>query len=125
MSVPGVADADPPDEVDDVERPADRDVVAPDADALQEQVADRDQQQVQEQERDRDRDHPGERLVLGQHDRGDLARDRLERMPRLDDRRRRLVGRARSVCRIHQCPVVRSPVVAGSSSGLVLRSDAR
>ena len=29
----GVADADPPDEVDDVERPADRDVVAPDADA--------------------------------------------------------------------------------------------
>ena len=30
----GVADADPPDEVDDVEAPADRDVVAPDADAL-------------------------------------------------------------------------------------------
>ena len=30
----GVADADPPDEVDDVEGPADRDVVAPDADAL-------------------------------------------------------------------------------------------
>ncbi len=31
----GVADADPPDEVGDVEGPADRDVVAPDADALE------------------------------------------------------------------------------------------
>ena len=30
---PGVADPDPPDEVDDPEGPADRDVVAPDADA--------------------------------------------------------------------------------------------
>ena len=54
----GVADADPPDEVDDVERPADRDVVAPDADALQEQVADRHQQEVQEQEPDQRRDDP-------------------------------------------------------------------
>ena len=38
----GVADADPPDEVDDVERPADRDVVAPDADALEQQIGERD-----------------------------------------------------------------------------------
>ena len=36
----GVADADPPDEVDDVEGPADGDVVAPDADAGHQQVAD-------------------------------------------------------------------------------------
>ena len=36
-----MADADPPDEVDDVEAPADRDVDAPDADAVGEQVADR------------------------------------------------------------------------------------
>ena len=35
----GVADADPPDEVRDLERPADRDVVAPDPDALDDQVA--------------------------------------------------------------------------------------
>ena len=34
----GVADTDPPDEVDDVEGPADRDVVAPDADALGQRV---------------------------------------------------------------------------------------
>ena len=33
MNVPGVADPDPPDEVDDPERPADGDVVAPQADA--------------------------------------------------------------------------------------------
>ena len=121
----GVADADPPHEIDDVERPADRNVVTPDADALEEQVADRDQQHVQEQEGDRRRDHPRDRLVLRQYDRGDFARHRLERMTRLDDRRRRLVGRALDVCRIHQCPVVRSPVFAGSSSGLGLRSDAR
>ncbi len=35
----GVADADPPDEVDDVEAPADGDVDAPDADAPEEQVS--------------------------------------------------------------------------------------
>ena len=37
----GVADADPPDEVDDGEAPGDRDVDAPDADALDEQVGER------------------------------------------------------------------------------------
>ena len=52
ISVPGVADADPPDEVDDVEGPADGDVVAPDADALQEQIGDRRRQDVHEQEAD-------------------------------------------------------------------------
>ena len=36
----GVADADPPDEVDDREAPADRHVDAPDADALDEQLGD-------------------------------------------------------------------------------------
>ena len=41
----GVADADPPDEVDDVEAPADRDVVAPDADALGSSRSADDQQQ--------------------------------------------------------------------------------
>ncbi len=119
-----VPDADPPDEIDDVERPADRNVVAPDADPLEEQVADRHDEQVQEQERDAGRGDPRRRLVLGQHDRADLARHRLERVPGLDDRRRRLVRRRPNVCRIHQCPVVRWPEV-GSSSGLGLRSDAR
>ena len=37
----GVADADPPDEVDDGEAPGDRDVDAPDADAREQQVGDR------------------------------------------------------------------------------------
>ena len=37
----GVADADPPDEVRDVERPADRLVIAPDADALDHEVGQR------------------------------------------------------------------------------------
>ena len=103
---------------------ADGHVVAPDPDPLEEQVADRDQQQVQEHERDERGHDPCHRLVAGEHDRADLARHRLERVPRLDHRRRLLVGRRGSVSRFHQCPVVRS-AVAGSSSGLGLRSEGR
>ena len=42
----GVADADPPDEVDDAERPADGDVVSPRADALVQGDRDCDEQPV-------------------------------------------------------------------------------
>ena len=48
----GVADTDPPDEVDDGEAPGHRDLDAPDADAADEQVGDRDQQQHHEHARD-------------------------------------------------------------------------
>ena len=52
ISVPGVADTDPPHEIDDGEAPAYRDVDAPDADAEQEQVGDRDHQQHHQTMRD-------------------------------------------------------------------------
>ena len=42
MSVPGVADPDPPDEVGDRETPRHRDINAPDPNADDQQVADRD-----------------------------------------------------------------------------------
>ena len=89
----GVADADPPHEVDDVERPADRDVVAPDADALEQQVAERDHQHVDEQEADAEKDEPADGMARPEDDPADLLGDRLERVPRLDDRgRRRIVS---------------------------------
>ena len=54
----GVADTDPPDEVDDRESPADRDVDAPDADALDEQPGRRGHQQLQHAERDQKAEDP-------------------------------------------------------------------
>ena len=48
----GVADTDPPDEVDDAERPADRDVVPPDADALVQRPGDGDHQHAEQRQRD-------------------------------------------------------------------------
>ncbi len=48
MNVPGVADADPPDEVRDRERPCDRLVDAPDPHARVEQIADGDDEQHRE-----------------------------------------------------------------------------
>ena len=61
----GVADADPPDEVDDGEAPADRDVDAPDADALHQQIGDRDHQHVREREREQEPDPPARAASCG------------------------------------------------------------
>ena len=84
----GVADTDPPDEVDDVERPADGNVVAPDADARQQQVADGHVQDHQQHERDEEPEEPADRRALGQHDVADRFGDGVERVPRRDDGRR-------------------------------------
>ena len=90
---PGVADTNPPDEVDDVERPADRDVVAPDADAREQQLDDRDVQDHQEHERDREAHEPADRRAVRQDDSADLVGDGTEGVPGRDD-----VGRAREQC---------------------------
>ena len=58
----GVADADPPDEVDDREAPADRDVDAPDPGALQQQPGDRHPEHPHDEEAERDDDEPGDGL---------------------------------------------------------------
>ena len=83
----GVADADPPDEVDDVERPADGDVVAPDADALEQQVAEGHLQHARQAEGNQQDADPAEREALGQRNLRDGLGDRLEVVPRQDDRR--------------------------------------
>ena len=54
----GVADTDPPDEVDDGEAPADRDVDAPDADAPEKQVADGEQHHHRQHEAEAEADEP-------------------------------------------------------------------
>ena len=65
----GVADADPPDEVDDREAPADGDVDAPDADALEEQVRDRHEQHHVSMNADAEAEEPAQRLPPRQDDR--------------------------------------------------------
>ena len=84
----GVADADPPDEVDDREPPADRDVDAPDPGAFEEQPGDRHQQHHRQHEADEEAEEPAVRMAPRQDDRGDLLGDRAERVSRRDDRRR-------------------------------------
>ena len=84
----GVADADPPDEVDDVEAPADRDVDAPDADALDEQVGRATRAAASSAANAmREAEQPAERRPPRQDDRADLVGDRAERVARRDDRR--------------------------------------
>ena len=114
----GVADADPPDEVDDREAPADRDVDAPDPGALDQQVGQRQAEHRHPHQADEEPEEPAEGMTPRQDDRGDLLGDTGERVARCDDRRRRVGG-----FRVHQCSVRRAP--AGSSSGLGFRSAAR
>ncbi len=83
----GVADTDPPHEVDDGESPADGDGDAPDARALDEQVADGVQHHHGQQEDDAEAEEPSVRGGTGQHDGADLVRDRGEGVAGLDDRR--------------------------------------
>src|SRR5260370_35898550 len=70
---PRVADADPPDEVDDVEAPAHRHVGAPDADPLEEQEPDRDEQELQEGESGREAQPPPQGRPALKNDGADLA----------------------------------------------------
>ena len=83
----GVADADPPDEVDDREAPADGDVDAPDPDAPEQQPGEREQQHVHDRERDREADEPAERRLLREHEARDLVGDAREGVAGADDRR--------------------------------------
>jgi hypothetical protein len=82
----GVADADPPDEVDDVERPADRSVVAPDADTGDEQISQRVEQHHHQQEGDAEADVPPARR-LPRDDLGDLVGHRPGGVTGLDEQR--------------------------------------
>ena len=91
-----VADADPPHEVDDVERPADWNVVAPDEDALVEQHPDGQLQHREQGEPDQEPDHPAEGGALGERDLGNGLGDRLVVLAAPDNRG--LQGGARRLC---------------------------
>ncbi len=82
----GVADADPPDEVDDVEAPADRDVDAPDPHPLGEEDGDRPEEHHDQREGDAEAQVPPLRHA-GEDDRADLVGDRGGGVPRRHDRR--------------------------------------
>jgi len=74
----GVADTDPPDEVDDREAPRDRHRNGPDADAHQEQPKYRHQQYGGSTAGDCEQGKPAERRVRGEHNARDLLSDRTE-----------------------------------------------
>jgi hypothetical protein len=96
-----MADADPPDEVDDVHAPPDGHVGTPDADAREDEVGDRHEHAHQQEEADGEADVPEARRRLGEHDRADLVGDRREVVLAADEwdvAQRTMLGRA------HDCP---------------------
>ena len=84
----GVADADPPDEVDDVHAPSDRMVDAEDADAFSDQEGDGEGEETDEAEGDEEPEEPAERRLAAQDDRGNVIGDGGEVVSRLDRRSR-------------------------------------
>jgi hypothetical protein len=79
-----MADTDPPNEIDDVERPTHRLVVSPNTDTIRKQPNDREQQQLGHHERDRESNKPMERRALLERDVADLVSDAGKAMIALD-----------------------------------------
>src|SRR5919107_819962 len=95
-----VADAYPPDEVGDVERPPDRLVVAPDAYALYDEPGDGAHQHVHHHEGDGDADPPPDGSAPALDEGAYLVRDRRERVARLYDHGRRVYAAGVVVVRV-------------------------
>src|SRR5215471_21319372 len=81
-----MANADPPDEVNDRETPPDGDIDAPDPGAPKEQVAEREQQHHRDQKASSEAYDPSHRSGSGQHNGADFVRNRSEGMPGLNNR---------------------------------------
>src|SRR5262249_28037878 len=93
----GVADTDPPDEIDDRKAPANGNVDAPDADALDDEPGDSNGQQHHDGEGEAKAGEPAHRNRTREDDRGNFVGDRGVAVPRFDHRRkpadfRRVVG---------------------------------
>ncbi len=71
----GVTNTNPPNKVDDVERPTNGYVVAPDADAGEDEMGDREQQELDQEKRDSKTDEPPQRSFPLQDQRADLVGD--------------------------------------------------
>jgi hypothetical protein len=69
-----MADTDPPDEVDDGEAPADRDIDTPDADAFDEEPSGRAHQQLQDAESDQEPEDPSDGGLAFEDDAADFVR---------------------------------------------------
>ncbi len=82
----GVANTDPPDEIDDRESPADGNVDTPDADALDDEPGRRAHQQLHHAQRDQKTEYPADRDLALEDDPADLVRDRRKTMPFVDYR---------------------------------------
>src|SRR5271154_6434572 len=81
-----MADADPPNESDDGEAPADGDIDAPDAHTFDEQVANGEIQEHQQRKRNGESENPALGRAATQHDRADLVSYRAQRITRLNNR---------------------------------------
>src|SRR5215469_4675115 len=87
-----MTDSDPPDEVDDCKSPADRDVYAPDPDALIEEIANGKQEPLQDQKADQHPQQPPVGDPAAQHNGADLFGDARVGVSRLNDGRLLLAG---------------------------------
>ncbi len=98
---------DPPDIFGDRKPPGDRDVDAPDADAVDEQPRHRDDEHQQQGERDAEADPPPARRLRPQHAVADSSLSEREADPRLDDRRLARAGRSRRSSRLLAVSIAR------------------
>ena len=92
-----MADTNPPDEVQNVQAPTDGNIHAPQTDALEEHVRDREQHQLEQSKRDGKADEPPDRRLALQHDRADLVGDRAKGQLSPYDRMRRVNRRMKLV----------------------------
>src|SRR4029078_5366614 len=81
-----VTDSDPPNKVEDVDAPRDRNVHAPKADTYKNQVDDRQQHQLEKRKGNRKAKEPRQRSSALQNNRADLVGNRCERQTRIDNR---------------------------------------
>ena len=121
-----MADTNPPDEIDNREAPADGNIDAPDARALDEEPTDGDGHEAREAKCNGEADEPTERSGASQNDGADLIRDRGVGMARPQHRRE-----AANFGRIEwRLPGAHADSFAGdreavNNSGLGLRTAAR
>src|SRR5437899_1528609 len=91
-----MANADPPDEVDDGQSPPHRDIHAPDADARDEQMTDGEKEQHHQAKGQAKAKPPAPRRRLRERDRANLVGDGAKRVPGTKDGRS-LVRRSRLI----------------------------
>src|SRR5438128_1990394 len=96
-----MANADPPDKVDDRESPTDGNIDSPETDTVEKQVRDRQQQQLKQRERNRKADEPADRRLALQYDRADLVSDRTKGQLGAHDRMRRVNRQLAIVVFVH------------------------